>query len=150
MVLNKYAVAIIQILTVAVTALVAAQSDGLLEPVEVWQVAGIAVGGVAAYFVPLLENGWAATLKFVATLVGAGIAAVVPIIDTANGGPGWSASAILIVLLAVLNAALTALGVTVRLESAKAALAAQDVSDQVPVAVDGKAVKVVLAHGRVG
>jgi len=146
MILSKYAVAIIQILTLVVTSLVAAQSgDGKITNVEVWQIGALAVGAVVTYLVPLLEKGWAGILKFAAALVTAGVAALVPIIDTANGGPGWSGSAWLIVILAVLNAALTALGVSVRTDAVKAALAAPEVSDKVPVAVDPSAVKAV-AH----
>jgi hypothetical protein len=151
MILSKYAVAIVQVVTLIVASLVAAQSgDGVVTDVEAWQIAALGAGGVATYLVPLLEKGWAALLKFVTALVAAGVAALVPIIDTANGGPGWSGSAWLIVILAILNAALTAAGVSVRTDAVKAALASPDVSDRIPVSVDGKAVKVVLADGDAG
>lgn len=150
MLLGKYAVPLIQIVTIIVTSLVSANADGLVSLVEALQIGAIGIGGIVAYFVPLLENGWAATLKFIAVLAGAAIAAIIPIVDTANGGAGWSGSALLVVILAVLNAALTALGVTVRLDAAKEALESPDVSDRIPIAVDGKAVRVVLASGTLG
>lgn len=150
MILSKYAVAAIQVVTIIVTSLVASLADNTLTIAEVWQIAVIGVGAIGSVVVPLLEKGPAGLLKFLLAIAGAIAAAVVPIVDTANGGAGWTASAFLIVLLAGLNAALTALGVSVRLDSAKEALASPDVSDRVPVAVDGKAVQVVLAQGSVG
>lgn len=144
MILSKYAVALIQTVTVVITALVAALGDDVLTNVEIWQIVVIAIGAVGTMFVPLLEKGWAGTAKFVLAVLGAIAAAVIPIIDTANGGPGWSGTAILIVALAGLNAALTALGVSVRLDAVKEALAAPEVSDKVPVAVDPQAVKAVV------
>jgi len=146
--MNKYVVALVQVLTIIVTALVAAQSDAEVTTVELWQIGALFVGGVVTYFVPLLQNGWAATLKFVATLAAAAITAIIPIVDTANGGPGWSFSAILIVILAVLNAALTAWGVEVRLDAVKAELVAPDVSNKVPEAVDPTATAIVLSSTR--
>jgi hypothetical protein len=150
MILSKYAVAAIQTATLIVTALVAALNDDILTAVESWQIVVIAIGSITAIWVPLSEKGWAGILKFGATVLGAAASAVVPIIDTANGGPGWNGTALLIVVLAGLNAALTALGVQARLDSAKAALVAPDVSDRVPATIDGKAVKVVLASGSLG
>lgn len=147
MILSKYAVAAIQTVTLIVTALVAALGDDILTAVESWQIVVIGIGAIASIWVPLTEKVWAGALKFGAAVLGAAASAVIPIIDTANGGPGWSGTAILIVVLAGLNAALTALGVQARLDSTKAQLAAADISDRVPVAVDGKAVKVVLAQG---
>lgn len=144
MILSKYAVAAIQTVTLIVAALVAALGDDILTTVEIWQVVVIGIGAVGTMFVPLLEKGWAGLLKFVVAVAGAIASAVVPIIDTANGGPGWKGTAILIVALAGLNAALTALGVQARLDAVKAQLAAPEVSDKVPAAVDQEAAKVVV------
>ena len=147
MILGKYAVAIIQVVTLIVTALVAALSDNKVSDVELWQLIALGVGAVVTYLAPLLEKGWAALLKFLAALVAAGVAALIPIIDTANGGPGWSGTAALIVLLAILNAALTAAGVSIRTDAVTEALVKPNVANAVPQAVDPAAVRVVEAHG---
>ena len=144
MIFGKYAVAAIQTATIIVAALVAALGDNILTDVELWQVVVLAIGAVATIWVPLTEKVWAGALKLLTSVLGAAASAVIPIIDTANGGPGWRGTAILIVALAGLNAALTALGVQVRLDSVKAALASPDVSDRVPATVDSKATKVVM------
>lgn len=145
MILSKYAVAAIQTATIIVAALVAALGDDILTHVETWQVVVIAVGAIATIWVPLSGKGWAGILKLGTAVLGAAASAVIPIIDTANGGTGWRGSAILIVALAGLNAALTALGVQARLDSMKAALASPDVSDSTAVAVDRKAAEIVRA-----
>jgi hypothetical protein len=147
MILSKYAVAAIQVVTVIVTSMVASLADNTLTTAEVWQIAVIGIGAIGSVVVPLLEKGPAGLLKFALAVAGAIAAAIVPVVDTANGGAGWTASAFLIVLLAGLNAALTALGVSVRMDAVKEALASPDISDRATVAVDQPAVKVAVAHG---
>ena len=149
-VMNKYAVGLLQVAIILVTSLGAALSDNDLTPVEAFQVGALVIGAVVSVFVPLLQGAWAAGLKVGGAALGAVLAAIVPIIDTANGGPGWTASAIMIVVLAGLNALATQLGVDVRIDSVKAQLAAPEVSDRVPVAVDKPAVDIVVAHGPAG
>jgi hypothetical protein len=145
-VVNKYAVGLLQVAIILVTSLGAALSDNDLTAVEAFQVGALVIGAVVSVFVPLLQGPWAAGLKVGGAALGAVLAAIVPIVDTNNGGPGWTASAIMIVVLAGLNALATQLGVDVRIDSVKAQLAAPEVSDRVPVAVDKPAVDVVVAH----
>ncbi len=143
MIPSKYAVVVVQIITIIVTSMLAALQDDILSTVEAWQIAGIGVGSISAYLVPLLKNVWAAALKFSAAVAGAALAAVPPIVDTANGGSGWTGTAVLIVILAGLNAALTAWGVTVRLDAAKEAIADPRQANATIIASDPQAVRVV-------
>lgn len=144
MIPSKYIVALVQVVTIVVTSLIAANADNTVSLVEVLQIAAIVVGAIITYWAKLLTNGWAAGLKFAGAVLGAAIAAAIPIVDVANGGPGWTASAALIVLLAALNAALTAWGVDLRLDEVKAQLADPTVDNAKVRAADGPAYAVVM------
>lgn len=153
MIASKYAVAGVQILVLIITSIVAALGvDNVVTPVEGWQVGAIAVGAVGQYAVPLLEKQWAALGKFLVTLAAAAITAIVPIIDTVNGGPGFTGASILIVVLAVANAALTAWGVDVRLDGVRAAIADPKVSDEKVFQLDPAAYRIIKteASGALG
>lgn len=117
MIPSKYLAGFIQVITLLMTSLLAALADGL-DYTEVWQIAGVLVGAVVTFFVPLLEGRWAAALKVGGAVLGAIIAAVIPLL--ANE---WTASSAIIVLLAAVNALATQLGVDVRVDAAKEALA---------------------------
>lgn len=140
MTLNKYAVALLQLLIVTVTALQASVADGLTET-EVWQLAGLVVGAFASVFVPLLERGWAGALKVGAAVGGAGIAAIVPFVTD-----GWTPSAAIVVVLAVLNTLATQIGVNIRVDAARASLLDTRIPNQVIVDTDPAAVGVVRSH----
>lgn len=144
MIPSKYVVALIQVVTIIVTSLIAANADNTVSLVEVLQIAAIVVGAIITYWAKLLEKGWAAGLKFAGAVLGAAIAAAIPIVDVANGGPGWTASAALIVLLAALNAALTAWGVDLRLDEVKAQLADPSVDNAKVRAADAPAYAIVM------
>lgn len=143
MIASKYAVAGVQILVLIVTSIVAALSDDIVSPLEGWQIAAIAVAAFGQYGVNLLDKGWAALGKFLVTLAGAAVAAIIPLVDVANGGQGFTGSSILIIVLAVANAALTAWGVDIRLDGVKAALADPKVSDDKVFQLDPGAYRVV-------
>lgn len=117
MILNKYMVGLLQFLIISVTALQAAVAGGI-DVTAAWQLAGLVVGAFVSIFVPLLEGPWAGGLKVGGAVVGAVIAAIVPF---ATGG--WDANALVIVVLAALNALATQLGVSIRLDSVKEKLA---------------------------
>lgn len=140
MTLNKYAVALLQLLIITVTALQASIADGLTET-EVWQLAGLVVGAIASVFVPLLEKGWAGALKVGSAVAGAGIAALVPFVTD-----GWTPSAAIVVVLAVLNTLATQIGVNIRVDAARAGLVDTRVPDRVIVDVDPAAAGVVRSH----
>ncbi|QGZ16733.1 hypothetical protein PBI_DEWDROP_86 [Microbacterium phage Dewdrop] len=137
MVINKYLAGLLTVLVVAVTAFQAALSDGFTTT-EAWQLSGLVLGAFVTVFVPLLEKPWAAALKVGGAVLGAAIAAIVPFVTG-----GWDASALTIVVLAVLNTLTTQLGVDVRLDSAKAVLEDPQKSNRLASAVDPKAVALV-------
>lgn len=116
MILSKFLVAFIQLAVLVVAALQAALIDGLTE-VEVYQLAGLLVGGIVTYFAPLLQNGWAAALKVIGAVLGAVIAAIIPLL-----AGEWTASSVLIVVLAGLNTLAVQIGVDVRVQSAVKAI----------------------------
>jgi hypothetical protein len=117
MILNKYMVGLLQVVLISITALQAAMAGGVTAT-EAWQLAGLVVGAIVSVFVPLLQGPWAGGLKVGGAILGAIIAAVVPF---AVGG--WNADALVIVILAGLNALATQLGVSVRIDSVKEKLA---------------------------
>lgn len=147
MISSKYAVAFIQVAVIFVTALAAAITDNVLSTVEAFQVGGILLGAAVSVFAPLLTTGYAGLLKLLGAVGGAVIAAVIPIIDSANGGAGWSASAIIIVILAGLNALATHVGVDVRIDAAKQALVSPEVNNIVPEVVDPVATDIARQRG---
>lgn len=147
MIASKYAVAFIQVAVVFVTALSASITDNVLSLVEALQVGGILLGSVVTVFLPLLSSGYAGLLKVLGAVGGAVITAVIPIVDTLNGGPGWTTSSIIIVVLAALNALATHVGVDVRIDAAKEALADTSTANAVPEAVDPTAVTVAYNRG---
>ncbi|AWN07751.1 membrane protein [Microbacterium phage Hendrix] len=136
MIINKYLAGLLTVLVVAVTAFQAALSDGFTTT-EAWQLSGLVLGAFVTVFVPLLQGKWAAGLKVGGAVLGAAIAAIVPF---ATGG--WDASAVTIVVLAILNTLTTQMGVDVRIDSAKQALADPSVSIEVPHNVDPVAMKI--------
>jgi hypothetical protein len=140
---SKYAVAGVQTLVLVLTALMAALTDDVVTTAEWLQLAAVVVTGISVYVVKLLESGWAAAAKFIVALAGAGLSAAIPIVDTVAGGPGWSAGSVLIVVLAVANAALTAWGVDVRLDAVKEAIADPQISDRKVATLDPTAYRIV-------
>lgn len=137
MVLNKYLVALLQVLLLFVAALQAALTDGQLTITEGWQLAGLFVGAVVTYYAKILETGWAGALKVSGAILGAFIAAVIPFLTT-----GWTAESVAIVALAVINALATQFGVDMRIDSTKQVLADPNQADNVVMTVDPAAVPV--------
>lgn len=135
MVINKYLAGLLTVLVVGLTAFQAAIVDGFTA-VEAWQLAGLLVGVIVTIYVPLLESKWAAGLKVGGAVLGAAIAAIVPFVMEG----GWNASAITIIVLAVVNALAVQLGVNVRVDSAREVIADPDQSNAAIVAIDPKAV----------
>lgn len=147
MILNKYAAGLLTLVGTLVYALQLALADNIFTAQEQWEFGGLAAGSAVAIFVPLLKTGWAALLKVGGNVIVAVAGAIVGVIVA---GGEWQTSTTMAIIFAGVNALLTQLGVSMRTDSVKEALAAPDVSDRVPVSVDGQAVKVVLAHGDVG
>lgn len=137
MVINKYLAGLLTVAVVFLTAFQAALADGL-STTEAWQLAGLFVGAFVTTFVPILEKGWAAALKVVGAVIGAAITAIVPLITSE-----WNASTITIVVLAVINTLAVQLGVNVRIDSAREALADPAKSDAAIATLDPKAVAAV-------
>lgn len=136
MTLNKYAVGLLQVAIIAVTALQAAVALGW-SLTAAFQLAGLIIGAIVSVFVPLLEGRWAAGLKVGGAVLGALIAAIIPFVTD-----GWSPGAIVIVVLAGLNALATQLGVDIRIDSAVQALGDPSVPNASVEAVDPAAVRI--------
>ena len=134
MILNKYAVALLQVLLLFVAALQAALTDGLITPTEYWQLAGLFVGAVVTYYVRILDSGWAGALKVAGAVLGALIAAVIPFLTT-----GWTPESVAIVALAVINALATQFGVDMRVDSSKEIILDPSKSNLAVSEVDPKA-----------
>lgn len=134
---NKYTTALLQFVLVLITAVQAALTGGL-DTVEMWQLVALGVAAVGTYFLPLVQGPWAGALKVGVAVVGAAIAAVIPLV---NGV--WTGETFIIVLLAALNALAAQIGVSVRIDDVKAQLANPAVSDAVVYAADRPAAKVV-------
>lgn len=133
MVINKYLAGLLTVAVLFITAFQAAVQDGITLT-EAWQLAGMFVGAVVTTFVPITPGKWAASLKVLGAVIGAGIAALIPFLTT-----GWDASSITIVVLAVVNTLAVQLGVNVRVDSARAALADPNKPDAPVLQVDPKA-----------
>jgi hypothetical protein len=107
--------------------------------VEALQLAGLLVGAVVTYVVPVLDKGWAAGAKVGGAVLGAILAAAIPVFDGLNGGPGLNAETAVIILFAGLSALAAQFGVDQRVDAVKEALASPNVSNEAPKAVDPKA-----------
>ena len=140
MIASKYLAGFIQLITLLMTALLAALVDGLTIE-EIWQLAGVGVGAVVTIYVPLLQGAWAAGLKVGGAVLGAVIAAVIPLLAGT-----WDLSSALIVLLAGLNVLATQLGVDVRVDSARKEYARPDLPNAVIETVDAPAAAVILSE----
>lgn len=141
MVLNKYLVALLQVLLLFVAALQASLTDGSLSVTEAWQLAGLFVGAVVTYYAKILDQGWSAALKVGGAVLGALIAAVIPFLTS-----GWTAEAVAIVALAVINALATQFGVDMRVDSAKEVVADPAQYDNKALEVDPSALAA-AGHG---
>lgn len=140
MVLNKYLVALLQVLLLFVAALQAALTDGQFTLTEAFQLAGLFVGAVVTYYMKVLSTGWAARLKVGGAVLGAVIAAVIPFLTG-----GWTAESIAIVALAGINALATQFGVDMRVDSTAEVLADPGQSNAAILQVDPAAVAIVDA-----
>jgi hypothetical protein len=120
---------------------------GGVTTVEALQLLGLLVGAFVTYLVPVLSKGWAAAGKVGGAVLGAVLAAAVPVFDYANGGVGFNAETITMIGFAGLSALAAQFGVDQRLTEVKAALADPDTSDRVPQAADPDAVKVLVYRG---
>lgn len=134
MVINKYLAGLLTVAVLFLTAFQAALQGGI-DAVEAWQLAGVAVGAIVTVFVPITPGKWAASLKVIGAVIGAVIAAIIPL---ALGE--WSTEALTIVALAALNALVVQLGVNMRVDAARVALADPAKSDAAIGALDPKAV----------
>lgn len=105
----KYASALLSLTVLLITSITATLS-GPINATVLIQLALLFLGGVVTYIVPLLSGGWVGGLKVGIGVIAAGLAAVVPLL---TGAP-WTLQNTLVVLLAVVNALATQLGVAIR------------------------------------
>lgn len=130
MTLNKYTVAILQLVILMIAALQAALAEGL-SVIEVWQLVGLFIANVGVYIVKVLPSGWAAALKVGVAVAGAIVTAVIPLV---NGY--WNAEAFIIVLLAAVSAFAAQFGVDVRVDTQKDAIVSPVQSTEAAQQVD--------------
>lgn len=123
MILNRWGVAILQFVIFILTTYTVFNADNVVTGIELWQFGGLFVAQVGVLIVPLTTGGYEAILKVSVAAAGAAFTAIIVIVDTANGGPGWSAGSIIVVLLAVANAVAVHFGVDARLDGVREALA---------------------------
>lgn len=142
-VIQKYAAALLPFLLFVVGAIQAVLPGGIALD-EAWQLAALVAGAIATFFVPLVDGAWSGILKVGAALVAALATAIIPFVIP---GGVWDGTALLVVVIAVLNALATQLGVSIRLDATKAAigtLGAPGVSG--PAIPDGPAVEIVTGR----
>lgn len=144
---SKYTTAILTLAIVVIAGFQSALVGGISE-VEAFQFAALVVGAVVTYFAPLLISSWAAALKVLGAVAGAVLAAVPPIIDTANGGQGFTPEAIVMLIFAGIMALAAQFGVDVRIDSTAKAIANPAVSNDEVYVIDPKAYDVVDSVSR--
>ena len=140
MALNKYLAALLTLAITVLTAAVAIPEEAWHDAATIWQFAGLVVSTIVTIFLPLSRGSWAAALKVIGSLVAAAVANVIAFLTS---GGDWGFTQWLLIGLAILNALAAEIGVNVRLDSAKQALAAPEVSNVVPEVVDIAAVRAV-------
>lgn len=147
MVLNKWGVALLQLVVFLLTTYTLFNQDAVVTTVEWWQFGGLFVAQVGVVVVPLTTGGYAAALKVGVAAGGALFQAVVVIIDTSQGGPGWTSASVIVVALAVANAVAVHFGVDTRLDKVKEILTDPKQANSSIRAVDPKAVEIVQRQG---
>jgi hypothetical protein len=144
MTLNKYAAGLLTLVGTLMYAMQLAMADNIFTPKEAWELGGLAAGSAVAIFVPLVPGVWAAVLKVGGNVIVAVAGAVVGVIVSGT----WDAATWTALIFVGVNALLTQLGVWIRTDAAKEALAAPAVPNTVPQAVDPQAVKVVQVQAK--
>ena len=137
---TKYATALLSFLTVLSTP-ISAFMTGPISWVAFWQLVSLVVGAVVAYLVPLADAAWQGWLKTGFAILGAIATAVIPLVTQ-----HWTPASIVIVVMAVVNALVTELGVQIRTDTQlKATAAVQAAANVVTVAPSSGVVSVVQA-----
>lgn len=135
---TKYATALLSFLTVLSTPISAFMS-GPFSWVAFWQFVSLVVGAVVAYLVPLADAAWQGWLKTGFAILGAVATAIIPLVTQ-----HWSTASVVIVVMAVVNALVTELGVQIRTDTQlKATAAVQAAANVVTVAPSSGVVSVV-------
>lgn len=142
MIINKYLAGLLTLAITVLAAAVAIPVESWRDPATVWQFAGLVVAAIVTTFLPLSKGGWAAALKVIGSLVATVVANVVAYLSS---GGTWGITQWMLLGLAVLLALAAELGVQIRLDGAKAALADPTVSDASVVALDKPAVRAIAA-----
>lgn len=138
---QKYAAALLPFLVLVITSFQTALSGGI-DVVESLQLGGILIGAAVTFIVPLVGGSWAGLLKVAGGVLGAVLAAAVPIALDA-----WSPESITVLVLAGLNALAVQLGVSIRLDGVQNAVASPDVANEQVYRVDPKAYAIVVPRG---
>ena len=141
---NEFQAAILGAIVTLVFAMQTAMGDGFSQ-VEGWNFLALAAGVIVTYLAPLLKSKWASALKIGGAVLAAIAIAIVAVVDTANGGPGWNAESMVAVVFAGLNALAAAVGVNQRVGEVKANLADPAVDNAQVIVADPKGVQVAAA-----
>ena len=136
MVINKYLAGLLTLAITVLTAAVALPESAWQDPATVWQFAGLVVSTIVTIFLPLSRGRWAAALKVIGSLVSAVVANVVAYL--ASGG-AWGFMQWMLLGLAVLLALAAELGVQIRLDTTRLALASPQISSEAARVVDPQA-----------
>jgi len=105
---QKYASAIILFVSVAITPL-AALLAGPFSWTAVWQYVAVVLAAVGSYLVPLLPKGWQGFGKTGIGILGAVVAAIIPVWTGT-----WDRATVLVLVMAIIQAIGTELGVQIR------------------------------------
>lgn len=136
--LQKYSAALIQFLIVLGGAFQIMLPQITAD--EAWQLVAIAAGAVATFFLPLSQGPWKAALKTSASVLAAIAVTIIPFVVP---GGDFNGASLVIVVLAALNAVASELGVNLRLDGVRTALANPAVPNATVIASDPSAVAAV-------
>ena len=147
MVLNKYLAGLLTLAITVLTAAVAVPETAWRDAATIWQFAGLVVSTIVTVFLPLSKGRWAAAIKVIGSLAAAVVANVVAFLTS---GGEWGIYQWLLLGLAILLALAAELGVNIRIDSTKEALASPQISTTATKIVDPQAVAVVAKTTAVG
>jgi len=110
-VFQKYATAILS-LSVLLLGAVGTALHGTVSAVDILQLVILFLGGIVTYIVPLLPGGWSGGLKTGVGIAAAAVALVIPYVTQGS----ITTAQILLVVVGVIQAAATQLGVAIRID----------------------------------
>ena len=140
MAISKHLAGLLTLAITVLTAAVALPETAWRDAATIWQFAGLVVSTIVTVFLPLSKGSWAAAIKVVGSLAATVITNVVAFLTS---GGEWGVYQWLLLGLAILLALAAELGVNIRIDSTKEALASPQISSTATQVTDPQATAVV-------